>query len=99
MAHALQRHHWHPTLNTDGRPHPRENALTTVTVVAAVVAVACAFVPSLHVLGSWAGIVGMLVGGLAQYLSATTAERMVVVPAIIGSALGLAFGLVNGGLF
>ena len=97
MAHTLQRPHL--TLNTDGQRHPRENALTLLTAVAAVVALACAFVPSLHLLGSWAGVVGILSGGLAQYLSATTAERMVVVPALVGSAVGLAFGLHNGGLW
>ena len=89
----------HLTLNTDGHRHPRENLLTAITLVAAVVSLVCAFAPSLHLLGGWAGVVGVLTGGVAQYLSATTAERMVIVPSLIGSAVGLAFGLHNGGLW
>ncbi|HSF26335.1 MAG TPA: hypothetical protein VLC50_02335 [Actinomycetes bacterium] len=98
MAHTL-----HPrprlTLNTDGHRHPRENTLTAITLVAAIISLTCAFVPSWHLLGGWAGLIGMLTGGVAQYLSATTAQRMIVVPALIGSAVGLAFGLHNGGLW
>jgi predicted MFS family arabinose efflux permease len=87
------------TLNTDGHRHPRENLLTGITAAAAVISLVCAFAPSLHLLGAWAGVVGVISGGVAQYLSATTAERMVIVPSLIGSAVGLAFGLHNGGLW
>lgn len=87
----------HVTLNTDGQRHPRENALAAVAVALAVVSLLCAFAPDLHFVGSAAGLVGVLVGVFDQYVSATRAERMVIVPAIVGSALGLALGVANGG--
>ena len=84
------------TLNTDGQRHPRENALAAVAVALAVVSLLCAFAPDLHFVGSATGLVGVLVGVFDQYVSATRAERMVIVPAIVGAALGLALGVVFG---
>ena len=63
------------------------------------IAVICAFFPSAHVVGAWAGLVGLLVGAYAQYRSETTAERWVIIVATIASAVGLAIGLANGGLW
>lgn len=94
---APEQHHL--TLNTDGRRHPRENLLTIVAAGAAAISIVCAFVPALHILGGWTGIVGLLLGGVAQYLSATTAERWIIVPAIVASGVGLAFALDYGGLW
>jgi hypothetical protein len=108
MALALRRPHLPPlsqvtrdriTLNTDGRPHPRENALTALTVVCGVVALGCAFSSSLHVAGSWLGLTGVLSGLYGQLISATTAERMVLVTSLGASAVGWGLNMAHGGFF
>jgi hypothetical protein len=97
MAHAIHRPHL--TLNSDGRRHPMENTLAVVTVLAAIVAVACAPFPRMHVLGSWAGIVGLAVGLRSQLVSATREERVITVCAMTLAGWGLLFGLHHGGLY
>ncbi|MEY9870818.1 hypothetical protein ABH931_000272 [Streptacidiphilus sp. MAP12-33] len=84
--------------NTDGKPHPLENTLTAVTAVLGIIAIAtCAF-RSLHVVASWAGLAGVATAAVAQYKSATTAERFVIVVAGGMAAVGLGIGLAHGGL-
>ncbi|SFD21863.1 hypothetical protein [Streptomyces aidingensis] len=86
-------------LNTDGRPHPRENALAVVTLVLGAVALAFGFVPALNMVASWVGLAGIVTGGWGQMVSATTAERFVVVIGLGGAGLGFYLGMANGGLF
>ena len=93
----VHRHHF--TLNTDGRPHPLENTGSVLTAVFGVVAAVCAFIPSMHLLGSWTGLAGLATGLWAQMISATTAERFINVSAMIVSGVGLLFGLAHGGLY
>ncbi|MER6327074.1 hypothetical protein, partial [Streptomyces coelicoflavus] len=62
-------------LATDGKPHPLQDALLAVTLVLGVLALATASFRGLHVLTSWAGLLGVLTGGYGQYVSATTRER------------------------
>ncbi|WP_165845774.1 hypothetical protein [Streptacidiphilus pinicola] len=84
--------------NTDGKPHPLENTLTAVTAVLGVIAIAtCAF-HGLHMLASWSGLAGVVTAAFAQYRSATTAERFVIVVAGGAAAVGLGIGLAHGGL-
>jgi hypothetical protein len=85
-------------LNTDGRRHPMENALAFVSVGLAVLSLVCAGLPSWHVVGSWAGLVGAIVGGYDQFISKTRGERWVIVVGLVGSALGFGLNLANGGL-
>ncbi|MCD0482183.1 hypothetical protein [Streptacidiphilus sp. ASG 303] len=87
------------TLNTDGRPHPTENALTALTVVFGLIAFITAFFPGLHLLTSWTGLAGIITGAWGQYVSATTAERFLLVIFLGASAVGFYLGLSHGGLF
>jgi hypothetical protein len=87
------------TLNTDGNAHPRENTLVGVTVILGLVAFSSSFVYSLHLLSSWTGLAGMITGLWGQFISATTAERFVVVIATVMAAFGFGLGLAHGGLF
>jgi len=87
----------HLTLNTDGRRHPVENALTALTVLLGVVALACTLSESLHVIGSWAGLVGVIVGLYGQLRSATTAERFVLVIFLGAAAVGFGLNMAHGG--
>jgi hypothetical protein len=85
-------------LNTDGKPHPLENTLTAVTAVLGVIAIAtCAF-RGLHIVASWTGLAGVVTAAFAQYRSATTAERFVIVVTGGMAAVGLGIGLAHGGL-
>ncbi|GAA1072987.1 hypothetical protein GCM10009665_79240 [Kitasatospora nipponensis] len=87
------------TLNTDGHAHPRENTLVGLTVVLGLVAFITSYWHNLHMLSSWTGLAGVITGLWGQFISATTAERFVVVIALALSAFGLGIGLAHGGLF
>jgi len=67
------------TLNSDGEPHPVENALTIFTFVAGLVVFAIGFVVSLHAIGTVLGLVVFLVGLYAQMVSNTREQRVTVV--------------------
>lgn len=86
-------------LNSDGRAHPKENALTLLTVAFGVLALATAFAPGLHLIASWAGLAGIVTGAWAQMVSATTSERYLTVTGLGAAALGFYLGMSNGGLF
>jgi hypothetical protein len=85
----------HVTLNTDGHPHPRENTLTIVTFALGAIALICAVV-GVHPLGAAVGLAGMVIGAYAQLVSATTAERWLIVfgagASFVGFGVNLAFG-------
>jgi len=87
----------HVTLNTDGQRHPRENALIALATVCGVVSLAMAPVNSLHAPGTWIGLLGIIVGFYAQYISATTAERVVNVVFLGMAAVGFAINMAHGG--
>jgi len=98
MGLALRKPHVpHVTLNTDGRRHPRENAATGATVLFGLLAFVCAFFQDLHVAGSWLGLLGMIVGMYAQYISATTAERFLNVIFVVAAFIGFGVSMANGG--
>jgi len=87
----------HLTLNSDGKPHPRENALTVFTFVAGLVAFAVGFIVRLHVAATVVGGASFGVGLYAQLISATRAERMLIVVGITAGFVGLGLGLAHGG--
>jgi hypothetical protein len=84
-------------LNSDGRPHLVEDVLSVVTLVCGLVAFATGFMPGLHALASWMGVVGFVGGLYSQYISATTPERALNIVGIVGSFVGVAFGIHHGG--
>jgi hypothetical protein len=87
----------HVTLNTDGQRHPRENAIISVAAACGVVALAFAAFSGLHAPGTWIGLIGIITGFYAQYISATTAERMVNVVFLGMAAVGFALNMAHGG--
>jgi len=86
----------HVTLNTDGRRHPRENIFTVSTLVLGALSLILAAV-SVHSLGVGAGLAGMVIGAYAQLISATTAERWLIVFGAGASFVGFGLNLANGG--
>ena len=95
--HAGRPHVPHLTLNTDGRRHPRENAFAVLSLALGLISLLTALDRDLHLIGAATGLVGAVVGLYDQYISATTAERMLIVPAIGASVVGFALALAHGG--
>lgn len=85
------------TLNSDGQRHPMENSLSVFTLVAGVAAFAVGWVVSLHVLATALGVVSLGVGLYAQLISATRAERMIIVTGLVAAFVGTALGIAHGG--
>ncbi|MDH6576369.1 hypothetical protein [Kitasatospora sp. MAP5-34] len=87
------------TLNTDGHAHPRENTLVGLTVAFGLLAFVSSFFHNLHIMSSWTGLAGVVTGLWGQFISVTTAERIVLVVAGVAAAFGLGIGLAHGGMF
>jgi hypothetical protein len=87
----------HLNLNPDGKSHPLINAAAAYTVVAGIVSLILGMLSIQHVAGTILGVTGMIIGLLAQMMSATRAERMVIVFGIVASFVGLALGFGHGG--
>ncbi|GAA2467157.1 hypothetical protein [Streptomyces macrosporus] len=86
-------------LNSDHQAHPVENRLVAVTAVLGLIAFVTCFFSGLHLLSSWAGLVGIVTGLWGQMISATTEERFVLVIGTGAAAVGFFLGMWNGGLF
>lgn len=85
--------------NSDGKAHPLQDTLAAITVVLGAIAISTCMFRGLHLLASWTGLVGIFTAGWGQYISATTAERFVLIIAGGACAVGFGIGLAHGGLF
>lgn len=90
-------------LNTDGKAHPVENSFVAATVLLGAVAFVTAVITerewaNLHLIASWTGLVGIVVGGWGQFISATTAERFLLVIGLGAASVGFFLGVAYGGL-
>ena len=91
-------------LNTDGRPHPVENATAIVVLVLGLVSFVLGLVvrnshpgPAIHIVATATGLIACLAGLGAQMLSSNRNQRVVIVTGIIAGFVGLAIGLSRGG--
>ena len=91
-------------LNSDGQPHPLENALTIFTLIAGLVSFVLGMIirnahtgAAVIVIATATGLVAILVGLYAQMVSATTNQRVLIVAGMIAGFVGLALGLSRGG--
>jgi hypothetical protein len=101
MTQTVQQRQSHliPLLDTDGKPHPVQNTFAVVTAAIGALAVITTIWPGLHLISSWAGLVGIFTGGWGHFISATTAERFVLIIGLGASAVGFFLGMAHGGLF
>ncbi|RFU82562.1 hypothetical protein DY218_32480 [Streptomyces triticagri] len=99
MAQAMRPNTATSLFATDGKPHPLQDALLAVTLVLGLTAFVSAMFHSLHLLSSWAGLIGMLTGAYGQYISETTRERFGLILGLGASAIGFFLGMAHGGLF
>ncbi|MEV7613132.1 hypothetical protein [Streptomyces sp. NPDC089799] len=86
-------------LSTDGKSHPLQDTLLAVTLILGAVAFITAFFPGLHLLTSWAGLIGILTGAYGQFVSETTRERFGMIVGLGAAGIGFYLGMANGGLF
>ncbi|WP_369247766.1 hypothetical protein [Streptomyces sp. R41] len=84
---------------TDGKAHPLQDTLLAVTLVLGIMAFVTAMFDSLHLISSWAGLVGILTGAYGQFISETTRERFGLILGLGASAVGFFLGMAHGGLF
>jgi hypothetical protein len=84
-------------LNNDGERHPKENSLAVISFLLGIVAFGLGLVVAAHLPASIIGIVGFPVALYSQMVSATTGQRWLNVIGMIGSFIGLALAIANGG--
>ncbi|ORT57758.1 hypothetical protein [Streptomyces sp. CB03238] len=99
MAQAFHRHPTSSLFATDGKPHPLQDTLMAVTLVLGALAFITAQFHNLHLISSWAGLVGIVTGAYGQYISETTRERTLLIIGMGASAIGFGLGMAHGGLF
>ncbi len=88
----------HLSPHPEGRGgHPLVIAAAGYTLVAGVVSMVLGLLSLAHVLGTILGVTGFVIGLVAQMLSATRIERMVIVTGIVASFVGMGLGLAHGG--
>ena len=99
MAQTLRPNIAGSLLATDHKPHPLQDTLLAVTLVCGVMAFVTSMFHSLHLLSSWAGLIGILTGAYGQFISETTRERFGLIVGLGLSGVGFYLGLAHGGLF
>ncbi len=86
------------TLNSDGQRHPVLNAMAVFTLIAGVVAFVLGLTRhDLHLAATILGILGFAGGLLAQMLSATREQRIVIMTGVVAGFVGMALGIAHGG--
>ncbi|GAA0422712.1 hypothetical protein GCM10010160_58080 [Acrocarpospora corrugata] len=85
------------TLNTDGRPHTRENVLAVGSFLLGIVALILGFIVGAHIVATAFGIIGFAGGFFAQYVSVTTPQRSLIIMGIVASFVGALLGIAHGG--
>jgi hypothetical protein len=99
MAHVMRHNGAGSLFASDGKVRPLQDTLVAVTLVLGLLAFCSAFFYNLHLLSSWAGLIGILTGAYGQLVSETTRERFLVIIGLGAAAVGFYLGMAHGGLF
>ncbi|AZS86199.1 hypothetical protein ACIQKE_35990 [Streptomyces griseoviridis] len=99
MAQAMRPNTVGGLFATDGKSHPLQDTLLAVTLVLGFTAAITAIFHSLHLVSSWAGLIGIFTGAYGQWISVTTRERFGLILGLGASAIGFFLGMAHGGLF
>ena len=99
MAQTLRQNTVGSLFATDGKAHPLQDTLLGVTLTLGAIAFVSAMFHNLHLLSSWAGLVGIATGAWGQFVSETTRERFGLIVGLGASAVGFFLGMAHGGLF
>ena len=88
----------HVSLDPHGQgSHPLVWAAAGYTLVAGVVSMVLGLLTVAHVLGTILGVTAFIIGLVAQMMSATRNERMVIVAGIVAAFVGMGLGFAHGG--
>jgi hypothetical protein len=88
----------HFSLHSEGQGgHPLIIAAAGYTLVAGAVSTVIGLLSLAHVLGTILGVTAFVIGLLAQMLSATRYERMVIVTGVVAAFVGMGLGFAHGG--
>lgn len=85
------------TLNSDGQRHPLLNTVAVLTLACGVTAFILGLYHSQHLIPSILGIVAFGVGLVAQMMSATREQRILIVAGIVAGFVGMGLGIAHGG--
>ncbi|MEU9149268.1 hypothetical protein AB0D59_01615 [Streptomyces sp. NPDC048417] len=99
MAQALRPNTAGSLFATDGKTHPLQDSLMAVTLALGLIAFITSFFHSLHLLSSWAGLIGIFTGLYGQWVSITTRERFGLILGLGAAGIGFFIGMAHGGLF
>ncbi|WP_405479847.1 hypothetical protein [Streptomyces sp. NBC_00009] len=99
MAQAMRPNTTTSLFATDGKPHPLQDSFVAVAMVLGAIAIISSLFSGLHLLSSWAGLIGILTGAYGQFISVTTRERFGLILGLGASAIGFFIGMAHGGLF
>ena len=81
----------------DGRVRPLIDAGAAYTVLAGLASLVLGALNTAHLIGSALGVTGFAVGVVAQMVSVTRNERVVIVCGIVASFVGMGLGIAHGG--
>ena len=92
-------------LDSDGQPHPVENAVAIGVLVDGLVSFVVGMIlrntanpgAAIHIVATATGLASLFVGLYAQMVSSTREQRVLIVTGIIAGFVGLALGLAHGG--
>ena len=87
----------HVTLNSDGTPHPMQNALAVATLLAGGAALGLGFVVAQHFPAVILGLLALSIGLYDQLISVTREERIVIVTGLVAAFVGAGLGFAHGG--
>jgi hypothetical protein len=87
----------HFTLNSDGQRHPAINGAAAYALVAGVISTVLGLTNTVHFVGTLLGITAFLIGMVAQMVSVTTEQRIVIICGVVGAFVGLGLGIAHGG--
>jgi hypothetical protein len=85
------------TLNSDGQRHPLLNVVAVFTLACGVAAFILGLYHSQHVIPSILGVVAFGVGLVAQMMSATREQRVLIVAGLVAGFVGMGLGIAHGG--
>jgi hypothetical protein len=85
------------TLNSDGKRHPLLNAAVAFTFVFGILAFPLGLIVKDHLIATIVGMVSFGIGLLAQMLSATREQRILLMCGVVAGFVGMGLGIAHGG--
>ncbi len=85
------------TLNSDGKRHPVLNTMAVFALVTGVAAFPLGLIRHNHLPATVLGMLAFGVGLVAQMLSATREQRIVIMCGVVAGFVGMGLGIAHGG--